>query len=103
MEDASGGSGFTVACKDQARGAWGAAASWPDKYSKWKKEPSVGDKAQRGCLGFLIFGVGYILLPLIVFLFAEIVIVAYALLVSLLWGIGTVVDSAAARRRRRTM
>jgi hypothetical protein len=92
-------SGFTVACRDQARGAWGAAASWPDKYSKWKKEPSVGDKAQRGCLGFLIFGVGYILLPMIALLFVEIVIVAYALFVSLLWGIGTVVDGAAARRR----
>jgi hypothetical protein len=94
-------SGFTVACRDQARGAWGAAASWPDKYSKWKKEPSVGDKAQRGCLGFLIFGIVYIFVPMIIFLFVETALVAYALLVSLLWGIGTVVDGAAARRRNR--
>jgi hypothetical protein len=36
-----------------------------------------------------------------VFLFAEMVIVAYALIVSLLWGIGTVVDGATTRRRWR--
>lgn len=94
-------SGFTVACRDQARGAWERRRRGRTNTPNAKKEPSVGDKAQRGCLGFLIFGIVYIFVPMIIFLFVETAIVAYALLVSLLWGIGTVVDGAAARRWNR--
>jgi hypothetical protein len=91
-------SSFTAACRDQARSAWGAAASFPDKYSAWKKGPSVGDRAQRGCLGFLIFGIGYVLVPFVIFLFVEVAVIGYALFVSALWGTGALVDSAGKRK-----
>ena len=73
--------------------AWNSATSWPDKYSKWKKGPGIGGRAQRGCLGFLIFGIVYIFVPLLVFICVETVLVTYALLASLLWGVGATVDS----------
>lgn len=83
---------FTTACRDQATEAWRAATSWPDRYANWKKGPSVGDRAQRGCLGFLIFGIVYVFVPLMVFVCVETVLLAYALLFSALWGVGTVVE-----------
>lgn len=86
-------SGFTSACQRQAAASWTAAGAFPEKYSAWKKGPSLGGRAQRGCLGFLIFGIVYIVVPLMVFLAVEAAIVAYALLMSALWGIGAVVDS----------
>lgn len=87
-------SGFTSACQGQATAAWKAAGAFPEKYSTWKKEPSLGGRAQRGCLGFLIFGIIYVIVPLMVFLAVEAAIVAYALLLSALWGVGAVIDSA---------
>ena len=93
-------SDFTVGCRQHATAAWSAAGSFPDKYAQWKKGPSVGGRAQRGCLGFLIFGIAYIVVPLMVFLCVEIVVVGYALLLTLLWGIGASVDAVRPGRRR---
>jgi hypothetical protein len=93
-------SGFTEACRDQARAAWGAAASLTDKYSKRNEGRSLGNRAGTGCLGLLVFWVPLFLVLFMVFVAIEAALIAYALLVSLLWGIGTVVDGVAARRRR---
>lgn len=94
-------SGFTDACRAQAVGAWRTTGAWPEKYTSWKKGPGPSGRAQRGCLGFLIFGVVYIFLPLLIFLAVAMVLVAYALLMSLLWGIGATVDVASSREPRR--
>ncbi|MGH7690210.1 MAG: hypothetical protein ACREN3_11445 [Gemmatimonadaceae bacterium] len=93
-------SDFTAACEHQARTAWGAAMSWPDRYAKWKNAPSLSGRAQRGCLGMLIFGVVYVFVPLIVFVCVETVLLGYALLASVLWGVGAVVDGATRRRSK---
>ena len=91
--------GLTDTCHAQANGAWEAATSLPDRYAAWKKGPSIGGRAQRGCLGVLLFGVVYVFLPLLVFLFVEMALIVYALVTGLLWGIGAAVDGAIARRR----
>ena len=93
-------SNFAEACATHAASAWRAVGSFPEKYSKWKKEPSTGQKAQRGCLGFLIFGIAYIFVPMIMFLFIEAVLVAYALLVSLLWGVTAGISVIMGRRNQ---
>jgi hypothetical protein len=85
-------SDFTDSCRTQARAAWSTAGSFPDRYSRWKKEPGLSGRAQRGCLGVLIFGLVYVFVPLVIFLFVETVIIAWALLLSLLWGVGAAVD-----------
>jgi hypothetical protein len=93
-------SAFTAARRDQKQSAWKAATSWPDRYAAWKKGPSLSGRAQRGCLGTLIFGVVYIFMPLLVFLCVETVLLAYALLMSALWGIGAIVDGATQRGKK---
>ena len=85
-------SGFTDSCRQQATGAWGVAGSFPDKYGAWKNGPGVSGRAQRGCLGFLIFGIAYVFVPLVIFIAVEAVIVAYALLLTVLWGLGAAAD-----------
>jgi hypothetical protein len=91
-------SGFTRGCRSQAAGAWQLAGSLPQKYSAWKKGPSLAGRAERGCLGCAIFGVGYLLVPITVFVFVELAVCGYALLATLLWGIGSGVDLLARRR-----
>ena len=94
-------SAFTEGCRDQAHAAWGAAASWPDRYAAWKSGPSVGGRAQRGCLGVLIFGLIYVFVPLLIFFAVETALLLYAALMSALWGAGTLVDSIASRGARK--
>lgn len=95
-------SGFTASCRAQALGAWNAAGSWPERYGAWKHGPSAGGRAQRGCLGFLIFGIAYIVVPMLILVCVETVLVGYALIASALWGVGSMVDGATGRRRAGT-
>lgn len=91
-------SGFTSSCRGQTSGALRAAGAFPEKYAAWKRGPGVGGRAQRGCLGFLIFGIAYIFVPLILFLCVEVVLLVYAALMGVLWGLGAAIDGAAGRR-----
>ncbi|MHB1950254.1 MAG: hypothetical protein ACYCQK_02115 [Acidiferrobacteraceae bacterium] len=91
-------SAFTDGCRTASLAAWAAAGNWPQRYGMWKRAPGIGGRAQRGCLGTMLFGVGYFLLPLMIYLLVEMVIVAWALLASAGWALGGAVD--AARRGR---
>lgn len=95
-------SSFADGCRRQASAAWRGVGSFPASYSKWKTGPSAGQRAQRGCLGFLFFGVLYIFIPLMVFLAVEAVLVAWALLMSLIALIVIVTTDARALRRSRS-
>jgi hypothetical protein len=91
-------SAFTTSCKAAALGGWAATASWPARYENWKRGPSLGGRAQRGCLGFLIFGVVYVFVPLMVLFMIEMVLITYALIASALWGAGAAVDGITGSR-----
>lgn len=72
--------GFAVR---EANRAWGAVGRFPGSYSRWKTGPSTVQRLQRGCLGWLVFGAVYLVVPLTVFLAVEAVLVTWAVLVSL--------------------
>lgn len=96
-------SGFTDTFRGQAQGGWRAAGSWMTKYGKWqdeRRQRTIGQKAGSGCLGFLLFGFVYFFIPIIVVLGVEIVIVAWAVLATALWGLGATVDAVSGRRGR---
>ena len=54
---------------------------------------------ERGCLGFLIFGIAYVFVPLLIFFAVETVLLLYAALMSVLWGLGVAADSLSKRTR----
>jgi hypothetical protein len=72
--------------------SWRAVAKVPEVvYLKPKRDRQtepIGQRAGIGCLGMLFFGViVWLLLPLVFFLAVEAVVVAYALVVTALWGL----------------
>ena len=65
------------------------------KYGKWqdeRRQRTIGQKAGSGWLGFVLFGFVYFFIPIIVVLCVEVVIVAWTLLATALWGVGATVD-----------
>jgi hypothetical protein len=85
-------SSFTTQCRDIAKKGWASAATWPSKFYDAKRSRSMGQKTSGGCISFLIFGVAFIFVPMMIVIVVEAGIVAYALLFSILWGVGAAVD-----------
>lgn len=75
--------GLAEACLREANRAWERVGRFPNSYSRWKNGPSTVQRLQRGCLGWLIFGVLYLFVPLMVFLAVEAVLLTWAVVVSL--------------------
>lgn len=76
--------GFSDSCVREAERAWGAVGQFPASYGRWKNGPSTAQRLQRGCLGWLLFGVVYLFLPVMVFLAVETVLVTWAVLLTVI-------------------
>jgi hypothetical protein len=90
---------FTSSCKHQATSAWRAVGVVHNalimKPAQSKRERPAVERVERGCLYMLIFWIPGIV-TLIRYMFAGIVIslvAAYALIVSVTWGIAVIVDA----------
>jgi hypothetical protein len=59
---------------------------------KYKAETPTTKRASNGCLGVLVFGIAYFLLPLIVIVFGEAVLIGWALLVTMIWGLNVLIQ-----------
>lgn len=95
-------SNFTANCKRQAMGAWRATVAAPTALARvhrqGKKQDSLSTRAGMGCLGLIVFGFVWFLIPLLAILTVGIVCAAYALVMTILWGIGSAFDGIGNRR-----
>lgn len=91
-------SAFTTVCAHQAKGAWQATAGlfawYGNRRVRYRQENSAASRAGTGCVGCLLMGPTVIvyLLPALVITAGGAAIAAYALVMSALAGIGSLVD-----------
>ena len=86
---------FTATWRARALAAWKLTTDWPAAYGRWRDEMrkrSLGEKASSGCLGILFFGIIVVFIPIVIFLLVETGIIVVASAVSVVWGVGVIVD-----------
>ncbi|MDA8379482.1 MAG: DUF2510 domain-containing protein [Actinomycetota bacterium] len=106
-EDARPASGFSITCKGQAVRAWSAI---PAVYRAVRIEPkearkqdSLSSRAGMGCLGFLVFGFFWFLIPLLITIAVVGAVAAYAMIFTALWGVGAAIDAVGSGRGKQRL
>lgn len=78
--------------------AWSAVATWPGRFYAAKRSRTTSQKVSGGCLSFMIFGLAFVIVPLAIVMVVEAVLVVWALLVTLVWLVGTGVSKLKVER-----
>lgn|GEM_PF-5605846 len=90
-------SSFTATCRHQALGAWRGFGKWPTGFANWRKQlhagESVTSRAGTGCCGCLLMGPVWFMIPFLFSLLVWTGLVVYALVFSVLWGLGAAIDA----------
>jgi hypothetical protein len=86
-------SAVTDSCRTQAKAAWKATGTFRDRHQEWKERRRPRDRTRRGWFGALLSGLHYIAIPLMIFVCVETVLIAWALILTLLWGLTAIIDA----------